>query len=69
MTLGDLKALVANFEAADDNIKVVINDAETGRLVELHLHDAAVIGLDEKNRQTSISDCVEKVLHLYVSTD
>lgn len=69
MTFGDLKALVANFEAVDDNMKLVVTDAETGRLVELDLHDASVIGRNEKNKQASVSDAHEKVLHVYVSTE
>jgi hypothetical protein len=69
MRFGELKALVANFEALDDNVEVVMNDPETGRLVNLHLHDASVVGRDDKNKQTYITGCKEKVLHCYVSTD
>jgi len=69
MTLGELKALVANFEAADDNIEIVTADSETGRLVNLDLHGTAIIGRDSKNKLCMLSDANEKVLLCYVSLD
>jgi hypothetical protein len=69
MTFGDLKALVGNFEAVDDNMKLVVTDPETGRLVELHMHDVSVVGRDDKNKECAFSDGYEKVMHVFVSTD
>lgn len=73
MTFGELKALIANFEAVDDEMKIVINEANTRKLVELDLHNAeyyaSVIGRDRNNNQVPISNANEKVLRVHVITE
>jgi hypothetical protein len=69
MTFGELKALVANFEAVDDNMEIVTTDNVSGCLVKLSLGNVAVVGRDYKNRMTSITGCGAKVLHCHVLVD
>ena len=70
MTFDELKRIIDNFEALDGNTKVVCSDIETDRLVELHLHDASVVGRCDKHKRVEDSDTgAERVLHLYISTE
>lgn len=68
MTLGELKALVANFEAADDDIEIVTVDMETGRLANVWMSSPEIVGIDEKKKQTSVENG-NKVLRVFITID
>jgi hypothetical protein len=55
MTLGDLRALLANFEGAPDSVTLVGMHPETGRLVDLDL-SGEVVWRDAKNKFTTADD-------------
>jgi hypothetical protein len=66
MTLGELRKFINNFEAENDDLQIVSFDPENAsRLLDFSIWGGDIIGMDDKNKPTVVSERDTRVLHVY----